>query len=141
MTRKEAIRIATNFYTFWMGVKPESMVVAMVEPADGRIAVQTTTCDDEGEEITYEIEIKPGTGRITMKQIVSDYNLSDFIQDVKHLSDLKKGDLFRLESDCVIWRFYGAEQRYGALAYGFTRQNGREISWLNKDVNVYPCGK
>ncbi len=141
MTRKEAIRIATNFYTFRMGVKPESMVVTMMEPADDRIAVQTTTCDDESEETTYEIEIKPGAGSITMKQIVSDCNLSDFIQDVKHLSDLKKGDLFRLEGDCVIWRFYGAEQRYGALAYGFTRQSGREISWLNKDVNVYPCGK
>ncbi len=141
MTRKEAIRIATNFYTFRMGVKPESMVVTMLEPANGRIAVQTTTCDDEGEEITYEIEIKPEANSITMKQIVSDYDLSDFMQDVKHLSDLKKGDLFRLESDCVIWRFYGTEQRYGALAYGFTRQNGREISWLNKDVNIYPCGK
>ena len=141
MTRKEAIRIATNFFTFRMGVKPESMVVTMMEPADGRIAVQTTTYDDEGDEMTYEIEIKPATDSITMKQIVSDCNLSDFIQDVRHLSNLKKGDLFRLEGDCVIWRFCGAEKRYGALAYGFTRQNGREISWLNTDVNVYPCGK
>lgn len=141
MTRKEAIRIATNFYTFRMGVKPESMIVTMMEPTNDRIAVQMTACDDEGEEIIYEIEIKPTTNGITMKQVISNYDLSDFIQDVKHLSDLKKGDLFRLESDCVIWCFYGVEKRYGALAYGFTRQNGREISWLNKDVNVYPCVK
>lgn len=141
MKRMDALRIATNFYTFRMGVKPESMAITVMEPADGRIAMQTTTCNAEGEEITYEIELRPTTNGITMKQVISDCDLSDFIQDVKHLSDLKKGDLFRLESDCVVWRFYGAEKRYGALAYGFTRQNGREISWLNKDVNVYPCVK
>lgn len=39
MTHKEAIRIDTNFYTFRIGVKPESMVVTMMEPADSRIAL------------------------------------------------------------------------------------------------------
>lgn len=79
MTRKEAIRIATNFYTFRMGVKPESMIVTMMEPTNDRIAVQMTACDDEGEEIIYEIEIKPTTNGITMKQVISNYDLSDFI--------------------------------------------------------------
>ena len=103
MKRMDALRIATNFYAFRMGVKPESMAITVMEPADGRIVMQTTTCNAEGEEITYEIELRPTTNGITMKQVISDCDLSDFIQDVKHLSDLKKGDLFRLES-----AWYGA---------------------------------
>lgn len=141
MKRAEALRIATNFYTFRMGTKPESMAITMMEPANGRIALQTTTFDDEGEEVTYEIEIRPTTNSVTLKQVISDFDLSDFMQEAKRLSDLKKGDLFRLESDSVVWRFYGAEERYEALSYGFTRQNGREISWLNANAKVYPCGK
>lgn len=86
----DALRIATNFYTFRMGVKPESMAITVMEPADGRIVMQTTTCNAEGEEITYEIEFRPTTNGITMKQVISDCDLSDFIQDVKHLSDLKR---------------------------------------------------
>lgn len=141
MIRKEALRIAANFYSFRMGVKPESMTITIMDPVNDRIAIQTTTYNDEEEEITYEIEFRPTANSIIMKRLVSEYNLSDFVQDTKRLSDLQNGDLFRLEGDCVVWRFYGVEKRYGVLAYGFTRQNGREISWLNANVNVYPCGK
>lgn len=90
MKRMDALRIATNFYAFRMGVKPESMAITVMEPADGRIVMQTTTCNAEGEEITYEIELRPTTNGITMKQVISDCDLSDFIQDVKHLSTLKR---------------------------------------------------
>ena len=107
-----------------------------MESANGRIVVQAAGNDE-----TYEIELDSVSGRITMKEVVAEYDLNDFMQESTHLSQLKEGDLFRMDGDCVVWRCYKAEERYGQLSYGFIRENGREISWLTSDVKVYPCGE
>ena len=112
MKRTDALRIATNFYTFRMGTKPESMAIARMDPADGRITMRTTTHDENEEDVTYEIVLDPTTDALTMRRVLDEYRVSDFAQGSKPLSTLKEGDLFRLEGDCVIYRFLRSEMLY-----------------------------
>lgn len=141
MKRTEALRIATNFYTFRMGTKPGSMVIARMEPADGRITICTTTYDEnEDDEVAYEIELNPMFDTLTMRRVLDEYRVSDFTQDTKRLSELNEGDQFRLEGDCVVYRFLRAETLYNKLFYCFTR-TGEQHVYRRRDIVVYPCGR
>lgn len=142
MKRETARRIATNFYTFRIGDAPADLTVKSMGPANGKIVLQTTAYDeDEGEDITYEIEIDPTCGRIAMKRLVDEYDLDAFTQGTKLLSELKPGDRFRLEGDCAVWEFYGQQERFGSRMFGVTRIGRNDIDWLARDRTVYPCGK
>lgn len=138
MKRTDALRIATNFYTFRMGTKPESMAIARMDPADGRITMRTTTHDENEEDVTYEIVLDPMTDALTMRRVLDEYRVSDFAQGSKPLSTLKEGDLFRLEGDCVIYRFLRSEMLYNRLFYCFARRGEQHIC-RRRDITVYPC--
>ena len=141
MKRMEALRIATNFYTFRMGAKPNSMAIARMESAEGRITMHATTYDEnEDDEVTYEIELDPTTDALTLRRVLDEYRVSDFAQDAKQLSELKEGDLFRLESDCVVYRFLRAGTLYNKSFYCFTRQ-GEEHIYRRRNITVYPCSR
>lgn len=142
MTREQAIQIAQNFYTFRYGMQPEELTLQKMESANGRCVIRTTAYNsEEGENSVYEIEIDPISNSVTMKQVVAEFDASDFIQQPKNLSAMEVGDLFRMESDCVVWRYCGTEQRFGDLVYGVSRKNACEINLLSHDKLVYPCGK
>lgn len=142
MKREAALEIATRFYNFCEGSQPENLTIKSMESANGKIVLRTTASDeDEDDDVTYEIEIDPTGNAITMKKVVVEFAVSDFTQKPKLLSELEEGDLFRLEADCAVWRFYRRMERCGGIAYGFTRKDDHEIEWLYDDVEVYPCGK
>lgn len=142
MTRKEAIRIATNYYTSHMGFVPKNMSVKSMEPAGGRITLRATAFDEEyNDEVIYEIELDLAADTISLKRVVREASISDYRQDPKLLSELKTGDLFRMECDIVVYEFYKAEMRYGRLNYGFTRKGERTIYWECRDIQIYPYNR
>lgn len=139
MKRETALQIATRFYTFIQGTKPENLMVKSMEPANGKIVLRTTVFDeDEDDNVTYEIDVDPTTDAVTMKKVIVEFKASDFAQDTKRLSELKEGDLFHMEGNCTVYRFYRAEVRYGEMTYSFSRKDGRDIYW-NSDTIIYPC--
>ncbi len=140
MTKEQALRIAANFYTHQEGEAPKGMMIKRMEPADGRITIWTDGYDEEIDEpFKYEIEIDPVGGGITMKKILREYRASDFLQ-TKKLSELKNGDLFRLEGDCVIYEFWRWSGFHGQQQFIFTRQGKTDTIYLTNRV-VYPLGK
>ncbi|MBP3529378.1 MAG: hypothetical protein J6K02_12040 [Alistipes sp.] len=142
MTREEAIRIATNYYTGCMGEAPESMTLKSMEPAGGRITLRAAAFDEEcDDEVIYEVELVPAADAISLKRVVRESSISGYRQAPKPLSALKTGDLFRMECDTVVYEFCKSEMRYGTLSYGFTRKGERTIYWQCRDIQIYPCDK
>lgn len=142
MTRNEAIRIATNYYTFCMGAVPKSMTLKSMEPAGGRITLRTAAFDEEcDDEVIYEIDLDPAADAISLKRVVRESSISDYRQAPKPLSMLKTGDLFHMECDTVVYEFCKSEMRYGRLNYGFTRKGEHTIYWECRDIQIYPCDK
>ncbi len=142
MTRNEAIRIATNYYTFCMGAAPKSMTLKNMEPAGGRITLRTASFDEEcDDEVIYEIDLDPAANAISLKRVVRESSISDYRQAPKPLSALKTGDLFHMECDTVVYEFCKSEMRYGTLNYGFTRKGEHTIYWECRDIQIYPCDK
>lgn len=141
MKKEQAIQIATNFYTHREGVEPREIKVKRMEPANGHVTIWITGEEDEiGEDTIYEVEIDPMGDSVTMKRVLSEYKASDFIQQPKKLSELKNGDLFRLEHDCVIYEFWKWSGLHGQSQFIFTRQ-GKTDTIYSADRVVYPIGK
>ena len=141
MKKEQAIQIATNFFTYREGEAPKGLIVKRMEPAGGRITIWTDGYDEDTDtDFHYEIEIDPTCGSITMKKILSEYRLNDFSAQPCKLSQLKNGDLFRLEGDCVIYEFWKWSGLHGQAQFIFTRQ-GKTDTMYSADRVVYPCGK
>ena len=137
MTRKQAAEIARRYYTFNTGEMPNEVRISIYNMEDG-IAKCTIPATHRGDEVIYEVELNTIANTITMKRIENESPLADFLRPETRLSTLNKGDMFRLEGDCVVYAYYGAYERYGSLMYGFSRVDNNELFWLSNDANVYP---
>ena len=137
MKKEQAIQIATNFFTYRQGGAPYDMTLKRVE--GNKFTFRVSSLSDH--ETIYEIILDPLYDQIEMKEIIAEYQISDFTAQPTKLSQLKKGDLFRNECDCMVWMYYGYEMNYGQMRHGITRETGGEIFWQSNDATVYPCGK
>lgn len=140
MKREEAIATAKNFYTYRMGYYPKMMKIVSEDLANGKIVFETEVYDDDDDgESTYQIEIDDTKDSIVMRRVVyNECRASDFRQ-VKMLSTLRIGELFRLEQNMVVYRYCGTAERYGKQRCGIARVKGTAVSFI-EDVRVYPCG-
>lgn len=136
MKQEQAIEIATRFFTFRECGEPYDMTVKSMNGNRFTLCASGLGTDEE----VYEIEIDPTCNEIILKQVVATYDMNDFMQQPTMLSCLKEGDLFRMEGDCLIWKYCGQQIRYGKIQYGICPKNGCNIFW-RVDATVYPCGK
>ena len=137
MTRKEAAEIARRYYTFNTGEMPNEVHISTYNMEDG-FAKCTIPATYRGDEVTYEIELNTIANTITMKRIENESPLADFMRSETRLSELKQGDKFRLEGDCVVYAYFGKGERFGQTKYAFTRVDNNQLCWSSNDANVYP---
>lgn len=136
MTREQAIRIATNFYTYREGGAPYDLTVKRMEGNRFTMRASSLVTDER----VYEIVVDPTYDEITMTEIVAEYKASDFTQQPKMLSELKPGDLFRNEGDCVVYEFWKPTTMFGQPCFLISRK-GKDTTDCITDRLVYPCGK
>ncbi len=131
MTQKEITRLATNYYIYLAGQKPQDLT--LIHESKGQYTFQAT-CEDD----ILHIVVSPSTGEVTRKVTHGWSHIDTFAITPCMLSELKPGDLFLKHGENQVWKFRGVKMTDGSTEFGISHNRSEDIEWDSKDYMVIP---
>ena len=135
MNKKEALRIAGNYYNYYTGNNADRIRLQNLDEERGTATVLVEE-PEYGEDSVMEISIDLPANKIIAKRVLDCDLAADFLAETKTLSQLKPGDHFRTESNIIVYEYLGMD----GPAYMFVRADRRWAPQKSRsDLKVYPC--
>ena len=117
MTSAQAKQIASNYMRQQSDYVFSAVTVKSLAPANGLIKVWLTTEDDYGDELIVEVEMNPQSNEIRWKKICNTGRLSEYLKPATRIDKLSAGQRFRLQGDCVVYKFVDNVKDRSSIPY------------------------
>ncbi len=143
MNRKTACKIAENYLGCELGATVDNVAVKSYDSNNGIIVVRARDTEKKKKidlDRIYEVTIDTNANTISAHQVLREGTLNHYEKDKTTVSQLAIGQYFRIPGDCVIYKYCGIVNEFGANHHVACRK-GRTSCFNINDMEVYPMNR